>query len=137
MKLIDYKKQYNQLTTKKNLSGAKALEAVKQNGSALIYVKEQTEEISLAAVKQDGYALKYVKEQTEEICLAAVKQNGYVLAYVKEQTEEICLEAVKQNDNALQYVDSKFFIEDNSIENILSKLDKDDTEYLIKLLKGK
>ena len=93
MKLIDYKKEYNKLSYKKNLSGAEAL----------------------AAVKQDGNALRYITKQTEEICLAAIKQN--------------C--------NALAYVDSKFFIENNSIENILSKLDKDDTEYLIKLLKGK
>ena len=38
----------------------------------------------LAAVRQDGYALKYVKEQTEEICLEAIKQNGYALRYVKD-----------------------------------------------------
>ena len=36
----------------------------------------------LEAVKQDGYALKYVKEQTEELCLEAVKQNEYALQYV-------------------------------------------------------
>ena len=46
----------------------------------------QTPEICLEAVKQNGYALQYVKEQTLEICLEAVKQNGYALQYVKEQT---------------------------------------------------
>ena len=40
----------------------------------------------LEAVKQNGYALGYVKEQTHEICLEAVKQNGKALEYVKEQT---------------------------------------------------
>ena len=39
-------------------------------------LNEQTE-ICLEAVKQSGYALEYVKEQTPEICLEAVKQNGY------------------------------------------------------------
>ena len=38
------------------------LEAVKQNGNALRYVKEQTPEICLAAVKEDEYALQYVKD---------------------------------------------------------------------------
>ena len=38
----------------------------------------------LAAVRQDGYALAFVKEQTKEICLEAVKQNGYALRYVKD-----------------------------------------------------
>ena len=40
---------------------------------------------ALEAVKQDGYALRYVKEQTVEICLEAVKQNGYALQYVNEK----------------------------------------------------
>ena len=72
------------------------LEAVKQNGCALEYVKEQTEEICSA--------LKFVKEQTKEICLEAVKQNGLALEFVKEQTKEICLEAVKQDGLALEFV---------------------------------
>ena len=38
----------------------------------------------LEAVKRDGYALQYVKEQTPEICLAAVKQNELALRYVKD-----------------------------------------------------
>ena len=35
----DYKKEYDQLRTKKNLLGKEALEAVKQNGYALRYVE--------------------------------------------------------------------------------------------------
>ena len=42
------------------------------------------EDICLAAVKQNGYALQYIKEQTPDICLAAVKQYGYALQYVEE-----------------------------------------------------
>jgi len=75
--LLKYKNKYDKLQNKCNLSGEEALEAVKQDGYALKYVKEQTPEICLAAVKQDGHALRYVKEQTPEICLAAVKQYGY------------------------------------------------------------
>ena len=36
----------------------------------------------LEAVKRNGYALQYVKEQTEAICLEAVKEDGYALQYV-------------------------------------------------------
>ena len=82
--LNDYKEEYNKLPRKKNLKGKEALEAVKQNGSALQYVAEQTEEICLEAVKQDGWTLQYVVEQTEEICLEAVKRDGYALQYVSE-----------------------------------------------------
>jgi len=124
MNLQDYKQQYEQLTTKKCLAGKEALEAVKQDGYALRYVKDQTEEICIEAVKQYGNALQFVKDQTEEICLEAVKQYGNALQYVKDQTEEICIEAVKQYRYALQYVNSKFFIVDNlSGKEVEVKLD--------------
>ena len=86
------------------------LEAVKQDGDSLQYVKEQTEAMCLEAVKQDSDSLKYVKEQTEAICLEAVKQDGNSLQYVKEQTEAICLEAVKQDSYSLKYFDMQFIV---------------------------
>ena len=89
--------------------GKEALEAVKQDGDLLQYVKDQTSEICLEAVKRNGDSLQYVKEQTSEICLEAVKQNGYSLRYVKEQTSEICLEAVKRNELSLRYVNKSIF----------------------------
>ena len=49
--------KYSAITEK-----SKALEAVKQNGYALRYVKDQTEAICLEAVKNDGDALQYVLE---------------------------------------------------------------------------
>ena len=73
MKLQDYKKKYDELTIKKNLTGKEALETVKQNGYALRYVNNQTEQICLEAIRQNGYALRYVnsdifrKEQEKEI----------------------------------------------------------------------
>ena len=39
----------------------------------------------LKMVKQNGLALKYVKEQTEEICLEAIKQNIDAIRYVKNE----------------------------------------------------
>jgi len=87
-----------------NYVGEEALKAVKQDGDALKYVKDQTPEICTEAVKRNGYALKYVKDQTPEICTEAVKRNGYALRYVKDQTPEICTEAVKRNGYALKYV---------------------------------
>ncbi len=80
------------------------LEAVKQNGYALKYIKNPTYEICLAAVKQNGCSLKYVKDQTREICVAAVIQCGYALQFVKKQNDEICLSAVKQEGLSLMFV---------------------------------
>ena len=73
----------------------------------LFFEKWDDKKQCLEAVKQNGYYLQYVKEQTDEICLEAVKQNGDSLQYVKEQTDEICLEAVKQDGDSLQYVKNK------------------------------
>lgn len=47
-------------------------------------MKEQTPEICLEAVRQDGNALAYVKEQTPEICIEAVEQDSSALKYVKD-----------------------------------------------------
>ena len=62
---------------------------------------------AIEAVKQDGYALQYVKDQTEAICIEAVKQDGDALRYVKDQTEAVCIEAVKRKRYALQYILTK------------------------------
>jgi hypothetical protein len=78
--------------------------AVQQDGVALQYVKEQSKEICKLAVQQDGDALEYVKEQSEEICKLAVQHDGFALKYMKEQTEEICKLAVQQCGLALAYV---------------------------------
>ena len=126
--LNDYKEEYNNLPRKKNLKGKEALEAVKQNGYALLFVKEQTEKICLEAVKQNGLALQYVAKQTKKICLKAVKQDGWALPYVKEQTEEICLEAVKQDVWALLFVSEDMFKKEEDNNELKKTLE------LIKLL---
>ena len=41
-----------------------------------------TIDAAIKAVKQDGYALRYVKDQTEAVALEAVKQDGDALQYV-------------------------------------------------------
>ena len=40
----------------------------------------------MAVVKQNGYALKFVKDQTEEICLAAVKQNWQTFERIRDNS---------------------------------------------------
>ena len=43
------------------------------------------EKYCLEAVKNYGHALRYVKEQTPELCLEAVKDNGDALRYVNKK----------------------------------------------------
>jgi len=61
----------------------------------------------LEAVKDNGANLPFVKKQTEKICLEAVKNNGFALPFVIKQTYKICKEAVKQNINAICYIRDK------------------------------
>ena len=58
----------------------------KEDERITFFKKWSNKKFCLEAVKQDGNSLQYVKEQTEEICLEAVKQDGDSLRYVKEQT---------------------------------------------------
>ena len=58
-----------------NYSGYQALGAVKRNGEALQYVKEQTESVCLEAVKQDGEALQYVDKRLFEDDLGHAKKK--------------------------------------------------------------
>ena len=58
----------------------------------------------LEAVKQCGLALKFVKTQTHDICMEAVKENPFALVNVEDQTDDICLEAIKQNPYILKYI---------------------------------
>ena len=58
--------KYKKLPVKRNFSGKEALKAVKKNGYALQYVKDQTEEVCLAAVEECENALQYVNESIFE-----------------------------------------------------------------------
>jgi len=51
---------------------------------------------ALEAVRQDGAALQFVRNQTEEICLEAVKQSGYALSYVNKDIIDNYLNSLKE-----------------------------------------
>ena len=70
-------------------SGEEALKKVKQNGWAIQYINNPTEEMMLEAVKQDGLAIQYIHNPTEEMMLEAVKQNGYAIKYIKKSSFEV------------------------------------------------
>lgn len=99
----------------------KYLEKVRANGLYLKRLKKsQTPAICLEAVKQNGLALMYVENQTHDICLEAVKQNPLVLTYVKEQTSKICLEAIKED--ALVLIDVNHPTEEMMMSSLLGLL---------------
>ncbi|CCL32355.1 hypothetical protein BN174_4080001 [Clostridioides difficile E15] len=56
-------------------------------------LNKQIKEICLEAVKQNGKALQYVKDQTEEMCLIAVRQDNRNVKYVKNLTNKVLKES--------------------------------------------
>ena len=79
-----------------------------QNGLALQLVKIlskpglnlMTEEVCIAAVKQNGLALRYIRNQTLEICTLAVKQNSNAIKYAKIYVN---IDSDDDNDNNNDY----------------------------------
>ena len=82
------------------------LEAVKQNGSAIKYIKNPSEKVQLEAVKENGWAIEFIENPSEEVKLAAVKQRGFSIYYIKNPSEKIQLEAVKQRGWSIKYIEN-------------------------------
>ena len=58
----------------------------------------------MAAVRQNGFALKYIREQTAEICHTALQNNPHALKYVLHKTDDLCLQALCLDGTTLQYI---------------------------------
>jgi hypothetical protein len=83
------------------------MEAIKQNGYTIEFVKNKTNDMYIAAVQQNEHVLCYIIEQTEEICLEAVKETGEALEHVKNKTYKICMAAIKQSADSLKHVKNR------------------------------
>jgi hypothetical protein len=105
------------------------LNAVKQNGLALRYIKNQTLNICLFAVKNFGYAFHYIKDikdggpgKTEELLAAAITKNPRIFESLGKtvkfgnhelslenfkQTPALCLAVVKSSGSHLKYVENQ------------------------------
>ena len=103
--LLEAVKQYGcAIKFIKNPSEEMKLEAVKQDGWAIKFIKNPSEAVQMAAVKQYGCAIKFIKNPSEEMKLEAVKQDGYAIRYIKNPSEAVKMEAVKQNRWAIEYI---------------------------------
>ena len=93
-----------------------SLETVTPNGISLGYMfapydaeDKVIDEDCLEAVRENGRNLKYIKNQTPEICIEALKECPYVFSYVRNQTPEICELAVKLAVHNFDYVRNPTF----------------------------
>ena len=82
----------------------KRLAAVQQNGHAIEYLKNPSEEVQLAAVRQDWESIAYIKNPSMEVQLAAVRQDWRAIQFIKNPSTEVQLTAVQQNGHALLFI---------------------------------
>ena len=78
--------------------------AVQRNGCTIMYIKKPSEEVCRLAVQENGLAIMYIKEPSEEVRRLAVQKNGYAIKYIKEPTEELYRLAVQENGLAIMYI---------------------------------
>lgn len=69
---------------------------LKNDGYAIKFIANPTEELQIEAVKRNGYLIKYIDNPSEEVQLIAVKNNGYAIQFIENPSEEVQLEAVKK-----------------------------------------
>jgi len=81
--------------------------AVRSRPLALRYLPNPSVEMCFTAVRACPEALKYVDRQTYDLCLLAVEKDGTVLKYVQNQTDELCRIAINSRPDAYQYVKNK------------------------------
>ena len=70
----------------------------------MLKFKCYSKEEMITAVKRNGYALRYVKEQTEPVCLEAVKQDGDALRYVTIKSESILVIAMSYKKEYAEFI---------------------------------
>lgn len=59
-----------------------------------------SDKVQLEAVKEDGFSIQFIKNPSQEVQLEAVKQDGFSIQYIKKPSQEVQLEAVKQISNS-------------------------------------
>ena len=95
------------------------LEAIKQNGNNIMYIRNPSEKVQLEAVKQNGNIIQYINNPSDNVKLEAVKQNGYAIKYIRNPSENIKFEASKTIKYLSEYTRSKiesFTLADRNIK---------------------
>ena len=69
------------------------------------------EDYCLKAVKEDGTYIYNVKNQTEELCLEAIKENEYSIIFIKNPSIECWRLAVKINSELIDFIENDVLTE--------------------------
>ena len=104
------------------------MDAVRQNGLALEYVKKPNFFIERAAVKENGLAIQFVKHQTRALQVEAIKENPFALYSIKSPSPAAVLLAINKNYESYTYNqipglpdENKLPCDPNFVQGICSK----------------
>jgi len=80
--------------------------AVRQNGLALQYIHEQTEDLCLEALRQTSDAVMFVAPnwQTDRVCLYALEQNSLFFPNIHAPTDQMKRLALMEDGHILQWI---------------------------------
>lgn len=65
---------------------------------------EQLEENQIKSVMQDGLALAFIENPSQDICFLALRQTGLALRHINNPTHEMILVALAQNPTAIVFL---------------------------------
>jgi hypothetical protein len=89
-----------------NLSEELIIEALKQNGLLLKYVKNPTDEMKKIALKQNGFALLSIDDPTDEMKKIAITTSPDAIKLIKNPSDELKLLAVKNGICNIRAIDN-------------------------------
>jgi hypothetical protein len=97
------------------------LEAVKQNGYAIIHIKNPSEAVQLEAVMENGHAIQFIDSPSEEVQLAAVRQNGHAIKNIENLTKNVLKSLVKDEEVMKNNSTAVFIFEKIKLMKSISK----------------
>lgn len=82
------------------------IEAVKNNSSAIEYIKNPSKAVQMAAVQENPYAIYDIYNPSEDVRMEAVKLNGLAIQYIRGDANSPIVEetAIRQNPESIRYV---------------------------------
>ena len=64
------------------MSEKEQLEAVEQNKSIILCIKNSSKQVQLKAMKQNGLAIQYIKDPDKDVQFEAIKQDENIIIYI-------------------------------------------------------
>lgn len=101
-------------------------EALKQNGTAIVYIKNQTEELCKAALDNTYKALRYIKKPTDAIYEYAIDKDWRAIELIDNPSPELCMRAVMSDNIKLTGEDTEY--DDYEYINAIQLIDEQTPE---------